>query len=170
MAIRFLRPLLVASALGAILSTPTAAAAASCDGGRWPLSADQTKLSGAAPAIASGEALPALGAPVAVTLSPEAEVVFPHAPARQGKANPAYAAIVKLGPEAAATYQVTASGGAWVDLAENNELVKPIGYFRASDCPGVNKSIRFKTSGGPLTVQISGSYGKTIKLIVERVD
>jgi hypothetical protein len=170
MTIRFPRFVLVATAYGAILSTATAAAAASCDAGRWPLSGDQSKLSGASQAIANGDALPALGAPVTVNLSPEAEVVFPHAPARQGKANPAYAAIVKLGPEAAATYQVTASSGAWVDLAENSDLVKPSDYFRAKDCPGVNKSIRFKTSGGPLTLQISGSYGKAIKLMVERVD
>jgi hypothetical protein len=165
-----LRPFVSASlVIAASLSSATPAAAASCDASRWPLSAIQTKFSGAAPAIGSGDALPSLGAPVTVNLSLQSEVVFPHPPGRQGKANPAYAAIVKLGPEPAATYQVTASTGAWIDLAENNELAQPTDYFRAKDCPGVNKSIRFKTAGGPLTVQISGSYGKTIKLLVERV-
>jgi hypothetical protein len=81
-----------------------------------------------------------------------------------------HAAVVKLGPEPAAVYQVTTSSGAWVDLAENNDLVKSSGYERVKDCPGVDKVIRFKTAGGPLAVQISGSYAKTIKIAVERVE
>ena len=116
-----------------------------------------------ADAFANGDALPTLGAPVLINLSLQSDVTFPHPPGRTGKANPAYAAVVKLGAEPAATYQVTVSGGGWVDVVENGDLVKPTDYVRAKDCPGVDKSIRFKTSGGPLAIQISGSYAKTIK-------
>jgi hypothetical protein len=84
------------------------------------------------------------------------------------KANPAYAAIIKLGPEPAATYQITLSDGAWVDVVDNGELVKQSGYVRRRDCPGIDKSIRFKTNGGPLAIQISGAYAKTIKVEAAR--
>jgi hypothetical protein len=154
----------------AVVSPVAFAAGPGCDSGRWPLSAVQTKFSAALPAVASGDSLPALGAPVTVNLAPEADVTFAHPPARQGKADPAFAAVVKLGAEPAATYQVTASTGAWVDLAENNDLVKPTGIERSKDCQGINKSLRFRTNGGPLVVQISGSYGKTIKIEVAKVE
>ena len=146
------------------------AAATGCDAGKWPLSAIQGRFNGTLPALASGDALPALAAPVLVNLSAQGDVTFPHPPGRAAKANPAYAAIVKLGAEPAATYQVTVSGGAWVDVIENGELVKQSGYVRRTDCPGVDKSIRFKTDGGPLTIQISGAYAKTIKIEAARAE
>lgn len=151
-------------------ATGMAAAATGCDSGKWPLSAIQAPFGGALPALASGEALPALGAPVLVNLKPQSEVVFPHAPGRAGKANPAYAAIIKLGAPPAATYQVTLSGGAWIDLVENGELVKQSGYVRAKDCAGVDKSVRFRTGGGDVTLEISGAYSKTIKLEAARAE
>ncbi|HLW92179.1 MAG TPA: hypothetical protein VKS78_12895 [Roseiarcus sp.] len=169
----FTRSLIIASLVfagGALAPSAGLAAGNGCDAGRWPASPAETKFSAALPIVASGDTLPALGAPVTVNLLPQGQVAFVHAPARDGKANPAYAAVVKLGPEPAATYQVTASTGAWVDLAENADLARSSGYERITDCPGVNKVIRFKTAGGPLTVQISGSYGKTIKIAVERVE
>ncbi|HEV3044701.1 MAG TPA: hypothetical protein VGY52_12605 [Roseiarcus sp.] len=166
----FARSLIIGSLI--LVAAPCAAfaAGAGCDIGKWPASPTEAKFSASLPAVANGDLLPALGAPVTVNLAPQGEVTFAHAPARQGKANPAYAAVVKLGPEPAAVYQVTTSSGAWVDLAENNDLVKSSGYERVKDCPGVDKVIRFKTAGGPLAVQISGSYAKTIKIAVERVE
>jgi hypothetical protein len=146
------------------------AAGSGCDAGKWPLSAIQARFNGTLPALGSGDSLPALGAPVLVNLSAQGDVTFPHPPGRAAKANPAYAAMVKLGAEPAATYQVTVSGGAWVDVVENGELVRQSGYVRRTDCPGVDKSIRFKTDGGPLTIQISGAYAKTIKLEAARAE
>jgi hypothetical protein len=147
------------------------AAGGGCDAGRWPLSPIQAKFNAATlPAVASGEFLPGLGAAVAVNLSPQNDVTFPHVPALQGRANPAYGAIVKLGSPPAGLYQVSASNGTWVDLVENSDLVKPAAYERNRECPGVDKSIRFKTNGGPLTVQLSGAYGKTVKIEVVRAE
>ena len=159
--------IVVSSVVGA---SATLAAGAGCDEGKWPLSAIQTRFGGTLPTLASGDSGPALGAAVLVNLSPQGDVVFPHAPGRAGKANPAYAALVKLGAQPAGAYQVTVSGGAWVDLVENADLVRPSGYFRAKNCPGVDKSLRFNTKGGPLTIQISGSYDKTIKLEAARAE
>ncbi|HXW18876.1 MAG TPA: hypothetical protein VEK35_00040 [Roseiarcus sp.] len=157
--------------LASAVSSTAVAAGGGCDAGRWPLSPIQAKFNAAGlPAVASGDFLPALGAAVAVNLSPQGEVTFPHAPARQGKADPAYGAVVKVGSPPAGTYQVSASNGTWVDLVENSDLVKPAAYQRNRDCPGVDKSIRFKTSGGPLTVQLSGAYGKTVKIEVARAE
>jgi hypothetical protein len=139
---------------------------------RRPMAArcDTGPFNGTLPALASGETLPGLGAPAQVNLSPQSDVTFPHPPGRAAKANPAYGAIVKLGPQPAATYQVTVSGGAWVDLVEGGEIVKPTGYIRRNDCPGIDKSIRFKTNGGPLTIQISGAYTPSIKLEAKRAE
>ncbi|MGO8798149.1 MAG: hypothetical protein ACLQE9_08840 [Roseiarcus sp.] len=156
--------------VGLFGASGAAAAASGCDAGKWPLSAIQARFAGALPALASGDALPGLGAPVLINLAAQGEVTFAHAPGRAGKAKPAYAAVVKLGAEPAATYQVTVSEGAWVDMVENGELVKQSGYVRGKDCPGVDKSIRFKTDGGPLTLQISGAYAKTIKLEAARAE
>jgi hypothetical protein len=154
----------------AFCASPALAAGAGCDAGKWPLSAVQAHFGGTLPAVANGDSLPALGAPVLVNLSAEADVAFVHAPGRAAKANPAYAAIVKLGPEPAATYQVTVSDGAWVDVVEGGELVAQSGYVRRKDCPGIDKSIRFKTNGGALAIQISGSFAKTIKLEAARAE
>lgn len=154
-----------------LLSSPSALAAGTgCDAGKWPLSAIQTRFAGTLPTLSNGDALPNLGAPALINLSLQSDVTFPHPPGRTGKANPAYAAVVKLGAEPAATYQVTVSGGGWVDVVENGDLVKPTDYVRAKDCPGVDKSIRFKTSGGPLAIQISGSYAKTIRVEAARAE
>ena len=154
----------------AFFASTALAAGAGCDAGKWPLSAVQGRFVGTLPAVASGDSLPTLGAPVLVNLSAQADVAFVHAPARAAKANPAYAAVIKLGPEPAATYQVTVSDGAWVDVVEGGALVGQSGYVHRKDCPGVDKSIRFKTNGGPLSIQISGAYAKTIKLEAARAE
>ena len=154
----------------AFCASPALAAGAGCDAGKWPLSAIQGRFGGTLPTVASGDALPKLGAPALVNLSAQGDVVFLHAPARPAKANPAYAAVIKLGPEPAATYQVTVSDGAWVDVVEGGEILKQSGYVHRKDCPGVDKSIRFQTKGGPLTIQISGAYAKTIKLEAARAE
>jgi len=91
-------------AFGLGSACPALAAAAGCDAGKWPLSPIQTRFGGTLPALANGDALPALGAPVLVNLSAQADVTFPRPPGRAGKANPAYAAVIKLGAEPAATY------------------------------------------------------------------
>jgi hypothetical protein len=162
--------LIVPIALGLAAASTASAAGVGCDAGKWPLSAAQAHFGGTLPALASGDPLPALGAPALVNLSAQGDVVFPHAPGRSGKANPAYAALVKLGAQPAGAYQVTVSGGAWVDLVENADIVKPSDYVRIKDCPGIDKSLRFKTKGGPLTIQISGSYDKSIKVEAARVE
>jgi hypothetical protein len=162
--------LLALVAVCGVSGSSALAAGAGCDAGKWPLSAIQTHFGGTLPTLSSGDSLPALGAPVLVNLSAQADVTFPHAPGRPAKANPAYAAVLKLGAEPAATYQITLSDGAWVDLIENGESVKQSGYVRRRDCPGVDKSIRFKTNGGPLAIQISGAYAKTIKVETARAE
>jgi len=160
-------------ALGPAIAVPSAAqaAGAGCDAGKWPLSAIQARFGAAAlPAIGNGDALPALGAPVLVNLSAQGDVKFPHAPARAAKANPAFGAVVKLGPAPAGTYQITVSDGAWIDLSENGDLVGQSGYVRRRTCAGVDKSIRFKTGGGPLAIQISGAYARSIKIEAARAE
>jgi hypothetical protein len=146
------------------------AAVAGCDAGKWPLSAVQTHFGGTLPALGNGATLPALGAPALVNLSLQSDVAFPHPPGRTGKADPAYAAVIKLGAQPAGAYQITVSDGAWIDVAENNDLAKPSAIIRPKDCPGIDKSIRFKTSGGPLAIEISGSYAKTIKVEAARAE
>jgi hypothetical protein len=160
----------LAASVFALAARPASAAAADCDAGKWPLSAVQKHFGGTLPALATGDAMPALGAPALVNLALQSDVAFPHPPARTGKADPAYAAVIKLGAQPAGAYLVTVSGGAWIDVAENNDLAKPSGLIRPKDCPGVDKSIRFKTSGGPLSIQISGSYAKSIKVEAVRAD
>jgi hypothetical protein len=168
----FLNFLIVFFILAAVSAagSPARAAGAGCDAGKWPLSAIQARFAGTLPTIANGDALPALGAPALVALSAQADVKFPHAPGRAAKANPAYAAVVKLGPEPAGVYQITVSDGAWIDLAENGDLVGQSGYVRRRTCPGVDKSIRFKTGGGPLAIEISGAYARTIKIEAARAE
>jgi hypothetical protein len=160
-----------AAMFGAItLASAAVAAGTGCDAGKWPLSAVRTHFSGTLPGVANGESLPALGQAVLVTLAPQADAQLPHAPSRPPKISPSFAGAVKLGPEPSATYQVSVSAGAWVDLVENGDIVKQTGFVRRRDCDGVDKSIRFKTAGGPLVIQISGSAAKTIKVEAARAE
>ena len=160
----------IAALLTLLASSTALAAGVGCDAGKWPLSKIQTEFGGSLPAVANGDSLPALAAPALINLAPQAEVTFVHPPGRPPKADPAYGGVVKLGPEPAATYQLTVSDGAWIDLIENADIVKQTGYVRRRDCPGVDKSIRFKTKGGPLIIQISGAYGKTIRIEAARAE
>src|SRR5260370_42054596 len=90
----FLAPLFTLAGI-ALAPCSAWAAGAGCDAGKWPLSAVQTHFGGTLPALGNGATLPALGAPALVNLTAQSEVVFPHAPGRASKPDPAYAPATK---------------------------------------------------------------------------
>ena len=154
--------------LGVIaLSTLSARAedAAGCGKFKWSIAREQAALSAPGlPAIASGEALPATGA--SVVLQPQPKITFEAPPARKPKVDPAYAAVLRLPPVVAGTYEVTVSDEAWIDVRQDGKDIRSSGFSGQPDCPGVRKSVKFDLQAGPATVQISGASVQAIKVDV----
>ena len=161
-------PLRIAVLASLVLWSSQASAqdSASCAKFKWSIAREQTAFAAAGlPAIASGQPLPASGA--SISLQPQASVTFEKPPARKPKVDPAYAAVLTLPPvAAAATYEVTLSDEAWIDVLQDGQDIRSSGFSGQPDCPGVRKSVKFALQPGPATVQISGASVQAIKLDV----
>ena len=62
--------------------------------------------------------------------------------------------------------QISLSDEAWIDVVQDGHAVKSAGFSGVKTCPGIRKSVRFKLSAGPATVQLSGSKKADLKVAV----
>lgn len=70
---------------------------------------------------------------------------------------------------AAATYQVTLSEDAWIEIVQDGKPVPAKEFSGVKGCSGVRKSIRFALALGSAQLQISGAAGKRILVAITRV-
>ncbi|MET3523160.1 hypothetical protein ABID25_005020 [Mesorhizobium abyssinicae] len=151
--------------LFAILAGTSFAMAADggCDAFKWPVAREQA-LFAAAPAAQSGAAL-TVGQAMDFTLAAVDTVSFEVPPDRAPAAGTfgATASIV-VPPEG--ELQVSLSDEAWIDIVQDGHAVKSAGFSGVKTCPGIRKSVRFKLSAGPATVQLSGSKKADLKVAV----
>ncbi|HYC24735.1 MAG TPA: hypothetical protein VEC58_01750 [Roseiarcus sp.] len=164
--------LLIALALGAPADVQAQDAAkdqgeAACRQFAWPLARERAWFSAALQPTPSGARLAAIREAILLDLKPTNEVHFVLTPERAPKADSFSGEVIIAGVEAPGLYQITLSDEAWIDVFENDARLKSIAFTGQKDCPGVRKSVRFElTPGARITVQISNSMKKSIKLAI----
>jgi hypothetical protein len=154
-------PLLALVALAASLA-PGAPARADCSGFKWSLAREQAWFRDPHPTIASGGAL-AVGGAATLQLQPIDNISFAVAPERK-PADGTFGGVATIAALKAATYQVTLSEDAWIDVVQAGRATKSLDFSGQKDCPGIHKSVRFTLSDGPAIIEISGAKTRTIDL------
>lgn len=151
--------------LFAILAGTSFAVAADtgCDAFKWPVAREQA-LFPAAPAAQSGAAL-TVGQAVDFSLAAVDTISFEVPPDRAPAAGTFGAtASVTVPPDG--ELQFSLSDEAWIDVVQEGRAVKSAAFSGVKTCPGIRKSVRFKLSAGPATVQLSGARKPDLKVAV----
>jgi hypothetical protein len=143
--------------------------AVGCDKFKWPLERERALLM--APGITtvtSGAEIEApVGKAVSIKLMPFADAKLPMPPERAPRAADANAGFIKLGAlKQASNYHITVSAGGWIDVIQDNHLVKSRSFSGALGCEGVRKSVTFDLVAAPLTVQFSGVPADAIGMVM----
>ncbi len=130
-----------------------APAFADCDHFKWSVAKERALFASPAPLpAASGSADVGAG----YTLTLEKGIKLPVTPER-APGKDTYAGVVAIPKLDAGTYQITLSDEAWIDVAQNDGIVKSSDFSGQRDCPGVRKSVRFPLAAGQATVEISNA-------------
>jgi hypothetical protein len=138
-----------------------------CDKFKWPIDKERALLAVAAPVASAGEVAKPLAGAAKLPLVPFAEGKLPTPPARQPKSPDSYAGFVRYAaPPRAATYRVTLSDAAWIDVVQDRQEVKSIDHSGALGCDGIRKSVKFNLTTSPFVIEISGTTARDIAIVV----
>jgi hypothetical protein len=153
-----------------VASSALAAEPSGCDKFAWNIADAQRLLAASRPAGASPNDRNAATA-IAVSLAPLANAKLKLPPERTSSNASSLAGSVEFaGAAHKATYAVTLSASAWIDVVQDGKYLRPIAYTGALECPGVRKSVKFAIGPGPFTLQVSGANSGTINLVVTPAD
>ncbi|CAN7468672.1 hypothetical protein [Mesorhizobium sp. LjRoot246] len=136
---------------------------AGCEAFKWPVAREHA-LFAAAPATPSGAIL-AIGAAADLALVPIEEAGFTLPPER-APASDTFGAVASVEVPPDGAIQISLSGEAWIDVIQDGHAIKSAGYSGVKTCPGIRKSVRFKLTPGPATVQLSGAKKAELKVAV----
>jgi hypothetical protein len=93
------------------------------------------------------------------------------APGGEPKSDDSFAGLLFINNVAqAGTYQVTLSRDAWIDLIQDGKAAPLSAETINSNCSDARKSMRFRLSPGPLTIQVSDASSNCIKLAILPVE
>jgi hypothetical protein len=138
-----------------------------CDKFKWPLDHERALLAKASQVASGGEIEKPLAAAAIVTLVPFADANLPMAPSRLPKSPDSYAGFVRVAAlPKPATYRITLSQGAWIDVVQDGHEVKSGAFSGATGCEGVRKSVKFELTGTPFIVENSGTMAQAIAIVV----
>jgi hypothetical protein len=158
-------------ALCLLSSAPAWAAEPSgCDKFKWPIDKERAALTSQDRLkSASGNELE-IPAKAVLELKNPAEAKLPRAPERKPK-DGTFAGFLRFkAPPKAGAYTISLSSGAWIDVIQDGEQLKPMEFSGATDCAGIRKTVKFDLSGGPFAVQVSGVTENSISLAVLPVE
>jgi hypothetical protein len=138
-----------------------------CDKFKWPVERERALLASAAPIASGGEVAQPLVAAVKLPLAPLSDAKLPTEPSRKPKEPDSYAGFVRYAalPQAA-TYRVTLSEAAWIDVVQDGQEIKSVGFTGVRGCAGIHKSVKFNLAASPFVVEISGTAAKEIAISV----
>ncbi|KUM26183.1 hypothetical protein AU467_03275 [Mesorhizobium loti] len=139
------------------------AADAGCDTFKWPVTREQA-LFPAAPAAQSGADL-TVGQAMDLALVAVDTISF-EVPPERAPATGTFGATANVTVPPEGELQFSLSDEAWIDVVQDGHAVKSTGFSGVKTCPGIRKSVRFKLSAGPATVQLSGAKKETLKVAV----
>jgi hypothetical protein len=136
-----------------------------CDTFKWPLDTERTLLAKPSQAASGGEAT--LAAAVTLALVPFADAKLPAPPSRAPKFPDSYAGFVRVSAlPKAGTYRITLSHGAWIDVVQDGQELKPGAFTGAKGCDGLAKSVKFELAATPFVIELSGTSAQAIGLVV----
>jgi hypothetical protein len=136
---------------------------AGCDAFKWPVTRELA-LFPAAPAAQSGATL-TVGQAVDFSLAAVDTISF-EVPPEHAPAAGTFGATASVTVPPEGELQFSLSDEAWIDVVQDGSAVKSAGFSGVKTCPGVRKSVRFKLSAGPATVQLSGATKADLKVAV----
>ena len=138
-----------------------------CDKFKWPLDRERTMLANPTVVASGSEVQQPLAAAMMVTLVPFADANLPMAPSRAPKSPDSYAGFVRVSAlPRAATYRITLSEGAWIDVVQDGYDVKSGAFSGAMGCDGVRKSVKFELTAAPFIIELSGTTAHAVALVV----
>lgn len=153
---------LMATARTAIAQEPVG-----CDKFKWPLDQERALLAAATPVAPAGEVAKPLAGAAELALVPFAEAKLPRPPARQPKSPDSYAGFVRYAAlPRAATYRVTLSDAAWIDVVQDAREVTSVDHTGVLECSGIRKSVKFNLAASPFVIEISGTTARSIAIVV----
>lgn len=140
--------------------------ASGCDSFAWPIARERAWFDDAKLARrASGARLSRIDRAVDLSLRPTSKIRFFMAPEHAPGAHSFSGEVTFFGVPRPATYQVTLSDEAWIDVFENGVRLKPTSATGAKTCAGVRKSVRFRLAPGDLVlIQLSDATKDSIKV------
>lgn len=136
-----------------------------CDKFKWPVDGEIAALRASNIAAAASASHLAVPFTVALTLVPPAQAALPKAPERAPKSE-TFAGYVTVGSVSAGHYTVALSEGAWVDLVQNGEYIKPKAFSGVQGCDGIRKVLQFELGNAPFDLQITGAAKAKITIAV----
>jgi len=154
----------VISLLAILAGTSFAAAAGTgCDAFKWPVAREQA-LFAEAPAAQPGASL-TVGQAVDFSLAAVDTIGF-EVPPEHAPAAGTFGATASVTVPPEGELQFSLSDEAWIDVVQNGRAVRSSAFSGVKGCPGIRKSVRFKLSAGPATVQFSGAKKPDLKVAV----
>jgi hypothetical protein len=139
-----------------------------CDKFKWNIdharaaltAADRTRLNSGSELTA----MPSTGMTLSL-LSPD-EAKLPTPPQRAPK-DGTFAGFTsfKTAPKAG-LYTISLSAGAWIDVVQDGDALKPRGFSGATDCDGIRKTMKYELSARPFVLQISGAKENSISVAI----
>ncbi len=139
-----------------------------CDKFKWPIEHERAVLT--APdriKLNSGSdvaAVPSTG--ITLALVTPADAKLPSPPERAPKdGTMAGFANFKATPKAG-IYTISLSNGAWVDVVQNGQFLKPKAFSGATDCDGIRKTMKYELAAQPFVLQVSGAKENAISIAI----
>lgn len=142
-----------------------------CSGFRFDVS-KELKLFGGKPRTASAANAPTIEVNqlYSLDLAEQSKVSFAQAPAKSTVADGSFAGVFKVTSPRAQTIRVTATEAAWLDVISDGKLLDSTRHTGSGNCNLLRKVVEFTVAPDkPVTIQVSGSTVKQIKLAVTTV-
>jgi len=128
-----------------------------CDKFKWPVDKEIVALR--APnleEVKSSEKLSAVPFAGTVLLVPSNSASLPKEPERSPN-NDTFSGYLRISGIMPGTYSISLSDAAWVDVVEQDHILKAKAHSGVQGCQGIRKVLRFELRSDPVIIQISGA-------------
>jgi hypothetical protein len=138
-----------------------------CDKFKWDITHERAELTAPdRPKLTSGTefaALPTSGFTLGLAATSDAKL--PAAPERASK-DGTFAGFANVTGAPNGLYTISLSAGAWVDVVQDGQALKPLGFSGATDCDGIRKTMKYELAAKPFVLEISGAKEHAISVAI----
>lgn len=85
------------------------------------------------------------------------------------KAATGYGAVLAFDVASAARYRIALGAAAWIDVIRAGAAQGSVAHAHGPGCSGIRKMVDFDLRPGPHLLQLSGSAGATMRVMVARL-